>query len=253
MCKVITTATQKGGVGKTTTAFALATILSHQGYRVLAVDMDPQGNLSFGMNAEMEKSAIIYDVLKGNVKASFAIQHRAVVDTIPTNILLSALEMEFTGRGREFLLKTAIEPLKDEYDYIFIDSPPALGILTVNALAAADYVIVPMLPDVFSLQGLSQLYDTISHVRTTCNPSLEIAGILFNKFNSRLKLSREVHGTALLIAQQLGLKVFETTIRNCISLAEAQSIQCDVVDYAPKSTGIQDYTALAGELHKGGI
>lgn len=253
MCKVITTATQKGGVGKTTTTYVLATILMHRGYRVLAIDMDPQGNLSFAMNAEIDKSAIIYDVLKGNVKASFAIQHRAVVNIIPSNILLSALEMEFTGRGREFLLKNSIEELKDSYDYILIDSPPGLGILTVNALAASDYLIIPVLADVFSLQGITQLYETVAHVRSTCNPELKIAGVLFNRFNQRIKLAREVHGTALLIAQQLGINIFETKIRNCISLGEAQAVQRDVYEYAPRSSGVQDYCALADELIRGGI
>lgn len=253
MCKVITVATQKGGVGKTTTTYALSTILRHRGFRVLAIDMDPQGNLSFALNAEMERSAIIYDVLKGNIKAAFAIQHRAVVDVIPTNILLSAVEMEFIGKGREFLLKTALDTLKNEYDYILIDSPPGLGVLTVNAFVAADYLILPMLPDVFSLQGLTQVYETVVHVRETCNPELLIAGILFNKFNPRTKLAREVFGTAQLIAQQLNIQVFSTTIRNCLALAEAQSIQCDVVDYAPKSTGIVDFEALVDELLEGGI
>lgn len=253
MCKVITVATQKGGVGKTTTTYALATILSHRGFRVLTVDMDPQGNLSFAMNAEMEKSAIIYDVLKGNIKAAFAVQHRAVVNIIPTNILLSAIEMEFTGKGREFLLKNALESLKNDYDYILIDSPPGLGVLTVNALVAADYLILPMLADIFSLQGLTQVYDTVIHVKNTCNSNIKIAGILFNKFNARTKLAREVQGTALLIAEQINVKVFNTTIRNCLALAEAQSIQCDVVNYAPRSTGIADYMSLVDELAKGGI
>lgn len=253
MCKVITVATQKGGVGKTTTTYALATILLHRGFRVLVVDMDPQGNLSFALNAEMEKSAIIYDVLKGNIKATFAVQHKAVVSIIPTNILLSAIEMEFTGKGREFLLKNALEPLKNDYDYILIDSPPGLGVLTVNSLVVADYLILPMLADIFSLQGLTQVYDTVNHVKNTCNPDLKIAGILFNKFNARAKLAREVRGTALLIAEQINVTVFNTCIRNCVALAEAQSIQCDVVNYAPKSTGILDYMALVDELQKGGI
>lgn len=253
MCRIITVATQKGGVGKTTTTYALATVLSHRGFRVLAVDMDPQGNLSFAMNAEMEKSAIIYDVLKGNIKAAFAVQHRAIVNIIPTNILLSAVEMEFTGKGREFLLKSALDTLKQDYDYILIDSPPGLGVLTVNALVAADYLILPMLADIFSLQGLTQVHDTVVHVRNTCNPELKIAGILLNKYNPRTKLAREVQGTALLIAEQLGIPVFKTTIRNCIALAEAQSIQADIITYSSKCTGVADYSSLVDEILKGGI
>lgn len=253
MCKIITVATQKGGVAKTTTACALATVLSHNGFRVLVVDMDPQGNLSFAMNAEMDRSATIYDVLKGDIKSGFAVQHHAIVHTIPTNVLLSSIEVEFTGKGREFLLKNVLEPLKFDYDYMLIDSPPGLGVLTVNALVAADYVILPMLPDIFSLQGIMQVYETVEHVKNTCNPNVEIAGILFTKYNPRAKLAKEVHGTAELIAKQLDIPLFKTTIRNCLSISEAQSLQCDCVDYAPRSTGVADYKALAQELAERGI
>ncbi len=253
MCKIITVATQKGGVAKTTTAYVLATVLSHKGFRVLTIDMDPQGNLSFAMNCEMDKSATIYDVLKGDIKTGFAIQHHAIVHTIPTNVLLSSIEMEFTGKGREFLLKNALQSVKDDYDYILIDSPPGLGVLTVNALVAADYLILPMLPDIFSLQGITQVYETVEHVRQTCNPHIEIAGILFTKFNPRTRLAKEVHGTAQLIADHLDISVFKTTIRNCLALSEAQSMQCNVVDYAPRSTGISDYMSLVDELIERGI
>lgn len=253
MCKVITVATQKGGVAKTTTACVLATVLSHRQYRVLTIDMDPQGNLSFAMNAEMEKSATIYDVLKGNIDTKFAIQYHAIVDTIPTNILLSSIEMEFTGKGREFLLKNALKSIKNNYDYIIIDSPPGLGVLTVNAMVASDYLILPMLPDIFSLQGITQVNETVEHVKKTCNPNIKIAGILFTKFNKRTRLAKEVHGTAKLIAEQLNISIFDTTIRNCLALSEAQSLQYDVVDYAPNSTGITDYMSLTDELNERGI
>ncbi len=253
MCKVITVATQKGGVGKTTTTCAIATVLRHRGFRVLAVDMDPQGNLSFAVNAETEKSATIYDVLKGDLKASFAVQHRTNVSVIPTNVLLSSIEVEFTGTGREFLLQEALETLKDDYDYILIDSPPGLGVLTVNSIIAADYIIFPMLADVFSLQGINQVYETVAHIRNNCNTSLKIAGILFNKFNPRTKLAQEVYQTALMISEQLNIPVFNTRIRNCLPLSESQSIQRDLVEYAPHSTGVADFNMLVDELIEGGI
>lgn len=252
MSKIISVATQKGGVAKTTTTCALACGLKHKGYRVLVVDMDPQSNLSFSMGADGE-CATIYNVLKGEVKTRFAIQRSTVVDIIATNILLSGIELEFTDKGREFLLASALAPVADSYDYILIDSPPGLGILTVNALAASDYVILPMMSDIFSLQGITQVYETVQHLKRSCNPRLEIAGILLTKFNPRTKLAQEVMGTAELISKNLNIPLFKTYIRNSISLAEAQSVQCDMFEYARYSNGVLDYEALINELQERGI
>lgn len=253
MSKIISIATQKGGVCKTTTTGALVSGFKKKGRKVLAIDLDPQGNLSFSLGAETEYAATIYHVLKGEVRTHFAIQHTSIADVIPSNILLSGIELEFTDKGREFLLKKALEPLADLYDYIFIDTPPGLGILTVNALSASNYVILPMLSDIFSLQGIAQLYETVEHVKQACNPSLSIAGILMTKFNPRTRLSKEVRGTAELVSKNLGIPLFETTIRNCLSLTEAQSLQANILDYAPKSTGVNDYVALIRELNGRGI
>lgn len=252
MSKIISLATQKGGVAKTTSTCAIAAVLKKKGFRVLVVDMDPQGNLSFSMGADGEM-ATIYHVLRGEVKIQFAIQRSAVVDIIPTNILLSGIEMEFTGQGREFLLKNALAPIADNYDYILIDTPPGLGILTVNALTASDYAILPMLPDIFSLQGITQVYDTVEHLRRTCNPQLSIAGILLTKYNPRTRLAREAYGAAELISQNLNIPLLKSYIRNCISLSEAQSLQCNLVEYAPYCAGILDYQALVAELLERGI
>lgn len=253
MSKIISVATQKGGVCKTTTTSALVAGYKKKGRKVLAVDMDPQGNLSFSLGADIENSATIYHVLKGELRPQFAVQHTQIADIIPSNILLSGIELEFTDRGREFLLKRALEPLTEIYDYIFIDTPPGLGILTVNALSASDYVILPMLADIFSLQGIAQLFETVEHVRLACNPSLSIAGILLTKYNPRARLAREVHGTAELISENLGIPLFRSYIRNCISLSEAQSLQENILDYAPKSTGVNDYLSLIQELSGRGI
>lgn len=253
MSKIIAIATQKGGVGKTTTAGALASGLKKKGFQVLAVDMDPQSNLSFSMNADSEMSATIYHVLKGEVKTQFAIQHTSVTDIIASNVLLSGIELEFTDKGREFLLRDALAPIKTQYDYIIIDSPPGIGILTVNALTAADSVVVPMVPDIFSLQGIAQLYETVENVKKRCNSGLTIEGILLAKFNPRTRIAKEVHGTAQMISQNLGIRLFHSCIRNCIALSEAQSLQRDIIDYAPKSTGVRDYLALLEEITQGGI
>lgn len=177
MAKVISISNQKGGVGKTTTTAAVAAGFKLKGHKVLCVDLDPQSNLSFSSGAETEDCPTIYEILKGEVKAGFSIQKVPSFDIISSNILLSGIELEFTQTGREYLLKEALEGVKDKYDYIFIDTPPALSILTVNAFTASDYIIIPMLADIFSLQGIAQLSETIDRVRKYCNPNLKVEGI----------------------------------------------------------------------------
>lgn len=248
MAKTIVLSNQKGGVGKTTTANALAVGFKSRGFSVLAVDMDPQGNLSFSLGADVESSATIYDVLKGELKTRFAIQKAPLVDTISSNILLSSIELEFTGVQREFLLKNALAPIQSSYDYIFIDSPPALGILTVNAFAAADYVLVPMLSDIFSLQGITQLAETIERVKNYCNPAIQVLGIFLTKHNPRTRFSKEVKGTVDMIAEDLHIPALDTYIRESVSLREAQSLQQSVLEYAPKSNAVIDYESLIDEL-----
>jgi chromosome partitioning protein len=252
MSVVISVITQKGGVGKTTTVNSLAATLNKVGKRVLTIDIDPQSNLSFSTGADVNASTI-YDVLKGSAKAQDAIQRRPMTDIIPSTILLSGIELEFTGQNREFLLKKAIKPIKNLYDYILIDSPPGLGILTVNALAACDYVLIPMLPDIFSLQGLALIYETIEHISKSCNPSIKFAGIVLNRYSKRSLLHREVYGTAKMISEHLDIPIFNSIIRNCVALSEAQSLQCDITDYSGINTGAKDFKDLVNELFARGI
>ena len=159
MNKIICVSNQKGGVGKTTTTNALAMGLRHKGYRVLCVDFDPQGNLSFSLRADnrVELQNSIYQVLKGELKAVQAIQHTELADVITSNMMLSGIELEFTGKGREFLLSSALKSVEKLYDYILIDSPPALGVLTVNAFSASNVILMPVLSDLWRLQGIVQL------------------------------------------------------------------------------------------------
>lgn len=253
MCKILSVSNQKGGVGKTTTTGMLAIGLKARGYRVLAIDLDPQGNLSFSMGADTETSATIYDVLKGELKTQFAIQKTELIDIIAANILLSSIELEFTDTDREFLLKNALQPLLPLYDYIFIDTPPALGILTVNAFAVSDGVIVPMLSDIFSLQGITQLYETVERVKNRCNPSIAILGILLTKHNPRTLFSGEVRGTVEMIAKDLDIPVFDTFIRASVAVSEAQSLQRSMLKYAPKNNVTLDYTSLIDELVAKGV
>ncbi|WMJ78580.1 MULTISPECIES: ParA family protein [unclassified Sedimentibacter] len=253
MAKVISVTNQKGGVGKTTTTGAVAAGFKLKGYQVLCVDLDPQSNLSFSSGAETEDCATIYEILKGETKTSFAIQKTPSFDIIPSNILLSGIELEFTQTGREYLLREALNSVKDKYDYIFIDTPPALSILTVNAFTASDNIIIPMLADIFSLQGIAQLSETIDRVRRYCNPSLKVEGIILTKFNKRTILSREIKGTAELIAEKLNTGILNTTIRSSVVVMEAQTNQQDIYSYAPKNAAARDYMGLVEELFERGL
>ncbi len=247
MSKIYAIITQKGGVGKTTTVNALASAFSRQGFRVLAVDMDPQGNLSFSTGADGD-APTVYDALTGGTRVESCIQQMEMTDIMPSNILLSGAELEFSGKNREFVLKNVLKVVGDEYDYIFIDSPPGLGFLTVNALAASNYVILPMLPDIFSLQGLIQVYETIEFVKKACNPELEVAGILINKYRRFSKLHREAVGTAQMVAEKFDIPIFDTFIRTSPQLSEAHSLQCSIYEYAPRAAGVKDYMKLAAEI-----
>lgn len=249
--KVICVANEKGGVGKTTTSGALAAALKRRGYKVLAVDMDAQTNLSFSMGADLRLHATIYEVLKGEVKTQYAIQCTQVTDIIASSVLLSGLDLEFTGKGREFLLRNALAPVRELYDFVIIDAPPALGILTVNSFTAADYVLIPMLSDIFSLQGIAQFYETLERVRAMCNPDLKVAGIVLTKFNPRSRLSSEIRQTAERIAGDLHFPLLNTYIRSSVAVSEAQAAQRDIIRYAPHCNAVWDYLKLADELLKG--
>lgn len=253
MATVIAVSNQKGGVGKTTTSYSIALCLRKKGYRVLAVDLDSQGNLGYCMGADTENIPTSYNLFRGEVSAEDAIQHTEMCDVIAGNILLSSVEMEFTNSGREFLLKNALASVMDKYDYIILDTPPALSILTINAFTVANYVIIPMLSDMFSLQGITQLCETVEQVKKYCNPQLKIAGILLTKFNSRTLLGREIKGTAQMFAEQKGIPLFETTIRSSVAITEAQSIQTNMLEYASQNKAVQDYMDFVDELAKRGI
>ncbi len=251
MATIIALTNQKGGVGKTTTSSALAAgLASFYHKKVLAVDLDPQGSLGFSLGLNIDDCHTIYDVLKGAVPIRDAIQSTDYCDIITSNILLSGAELEFSSPDRELLLKKAVAPIVEEYDYVVIDTPPALNVLTVNAYACADHLIIPMAPEILSLLGVSQLKETIDSVRQSLNPRLDVLGIILTKFNGRTLLAREVKEMADNIASQMETCVFQTQIRSSVTVAEAPAHGLSVFDHAPRANPSLDYKKFVQEVLK---
>lgn len=248
MAEIIAITNQKGGVGKTTTTAALIASLHERGKQVLGVDLDPQGNLGFSLGVDIENSHTLYEVFKKQIGIEQALCSATYGDLLPSNILLSGVELECNKPGREYMLKTELSLIADRYDYIIIDTPPALNLLTVNAYVAADKLIIPMAPEILSLLGVTQIKETIETVRQYYNPSLQVIGILLNKFNSRLNLNRDVLELSQQIAQQLDTKVFESKIRQSVLVAEAPAHGESVVTYAPNCKPALDFTNLVDEI-----
>lgn len=248
MATIITVSNQKGGVGKTTTSAALTAGISRNGMKVLCIDLDPQGNLGFCMGLE-SASATVLDALKGNVPVREAIQQTDYCDILPSDITLSSSGLEqVVTEHREYILRDTLAPVIEEYDYVIIDTPPALNLLTVNAYAVSDFLIIPMASDILSLVGLSQLKETIESVRSALNPRLNVMGILLTRFNRRTLLSRDVLEMAQQLASQIHTEVFETKIRNGVAIAEAPAHGESIFDYNPNSGAVQDYQDFIHEI-----
>jgi len=244
--RITTIINQKGGVGKTTTTHALASGLKMKGYIVLCVDMDPQGNLSYTMNADTS-GAGLYDAMKGDVDVIDVIQKTDHGDIIPSTILLTAADMEFTATGREWIIDGIINKVKNIYSHIIIDCPPSLGILTINALTSCTDVIIPMGADIYSLQGLYQLHDTILKVKKYCNKEIVIAGLLLTRYNSRSILSRDLRNGIESKANEINAFLYKTTIREGVAIKEAQTNQTSIFDYSISSNPSLDYMNFIDE------
>lgn len=252
MGRILAVVNQKGGVGKSTTAVNLAAYLGAAGKKVLLLDIDPQGNATSGMGIDKSKvDKSIYDVLINEVPVSEAVvqckhPELANVDILPATIQLAGAEVELVSMmSREYRLKTALEGLGDQYDYIIMDCPPSLGLLTINALTAADGVIVPIQCEYYALEGLSQLLDTLNLVKKHLNRSLEIVGVLLTMYDSRTNLAQQVIDE---VRGYFGDKVFKTIIPRNIRLSEAPGYGQPISLYDPSSKGAQAYKALSDEV-----
>ena len=248
MSITITVSNQKGGVGKTTTSAALASGLALVGKRVLGIDLDPQGNLGFCLGAGMANPYTVLDVMKGSVPIQKALVKSEYGDLLVSDITLSSNGLDNIHTNRECILRNAIKPIMDQYDYIIIDTPPALNLLTVNAYSVSDFLIIPMASDILSLVGLAQLKETIESVRSTLNPGLNVLGILLTRFNIRTTLSRDVLEMAQQLADQIHTKVFETKIRSGVAIAEAPAHGESIFLYNPTSAAVTDYLAFIDEI-----
>ena len=243
---IIAIVNQKGGVGKSTTALSLAAGLHEQGKRVLLIDLDAQGNLTDTAGAS--RSRAIFDVLEKELPIEQAILPTSQGDIIPSAAGLVSADKLITDTGKEFCLREALEAIKSDYDYIVIDTPPSLGILTVNALTAADGAIIPAQADSYSLQGIRNLHSTIKTVRQYCNPKLVIMGILITRYNSRAVIGREAVDLISDTAANMGTRVYATKIREGVAIKESQAMKQNIFAYAPKSNVALDYAALIEEI-----
>lgn len=243
----ISIAQLKGGEGKTTTTGALGPALARDGFRVLMIDADPQTNLTHGLGFSDPAGATLYEAMHGQVQLADIVQQRNGYDLIPSSLSLSGAEVELSTRmGRERLLEGLLKPVAGGYDFILIDCPPSIGLMTVNALATSDFVLVPMQTERHSLKGLQEITKVIDLVRENeINTRLELLGIVLNKYDKRKILHRNIYDT---IESENPDKMFSKTIRTNIALAEAQIMGQDVFEYDSESNGAKDYLRLKDEV-----
>ena len=249
MGRIIAIANQKGGVGKTTTSINLSSCIAAKGKKVLVIDMDPQGHTTSGYGIEKnELENTIYELIMGDCTVEDCILKEILpnVSILPSNVNLAAAEIELIGvKDKDFILKNEIDWVKDNYDFVIIDCPPSLNLLTVNAMTTADSVLVPIQCEYYALEGLSQLIHTVNLVKERLNPELDMDGVVFTMYDSRTNLSNQVVDN---VKSNLKQKVYNTLIPRNIRLAEAPSYGQPINVYDPKSAGSESYMALAEEV-----
>lgn len=248
MTRIIALVNQKGGTGKTTSTINIAAGLKDRGYRVLTIDLDPQGSLTASLGIQTYNNPnTIYEALNGQIEAQECIINKTF-DIMPADIRLSGAEIELSSTpGRETILKEILDPVLNNYDYILIDCPPSLTLLTLNGLVAAKEIYITLQPEYLALLGMSQLIKTIETVKRRLNPDLEVTGIIITMFDSRKLLYKEVIEN---VETYFPDKLFNTRIRNNVSLAEAPAQGMDIFSYKPNSNGAEDYNSLVDEILK---
>ena len=250
MGKIISIANQKGGVGKTTTAINLSTILAKKGKKVLMIDADPQGNATSGVGVDKDVETSVYDLLVNDIEAKDAIQKTEIrnLSICPSNINLAGAEVELVSMmSREYRLKEKLDTIKDDYDYILIDCPPSLGLITLNSFTASDSVLIPVQCEYYALEGLGQLLNTINLVKKHLNKSLQVEGALLTMFDIRTNLSNQVVKE---VKGYFGERVYKTVIPRNVRLSEAPSYGMPISVYDPKSKGAKSYEKFVKEFLK---
>jgi chromosome partitioning protein len=246
MSKVISISNHKGGVGKTTSTINLGAGLNKLGKKILLIDLDPQANLSQSLGI-IEPERTVY----GSIRGAYPLQPIQILkglDIVASTLDLSGAEIELSGEaGREYILRELIEPIRASYDYILIDSPPSLGLLTINAFTASDKILIPLQAQYLALQGLTKLLEVIDKIKRRLNKDLKVGGVFITQYDSRKVLNRDVVAT---IEDHFKEEVFKTKIRDNIALAEAPAVGMDIFRYNPKSHGAEDYLSLSKEIIK---
>lgn len=246
-------ASQKGGVAKTTTNLAIGGKLAADGARVLYIDLDPQMNLSTTLKAATSGVASSLDVLTGDATIAEAVQGIGSYHVVPASRLNGKADDLMSSVGKDYRLRKALSTVADDYDFAILDTPPALGTLTVNALTAADWVVIPAQADTYSLDGVTDLAATIEAIREYTNPDLKIGGILLTRYNPRTSMSRIIHEDAEAMAAELNTKVFRAWIREATAIKEAQAVKQSIFEYAPSAKVAYDYRffieELMGDIH----